>query len=71
MGYLARHYAGRASNWDLIRAQEEAGFDAMGLDMFSWKLFQEVAAMPEVKVILSEHPRGAEVRSMVHSHIFA
>lgn len=55
---LGEHYAGRASKWDLIRRQEELGYDVQGLDQLSWKNFEEAAQMPNVKVILSQHPRG-------------
>ena len=54
------HYAGLASNKDIIRHQEQLGFDAQGFDQLGWKLWKEAAEIPDVKIILTEHPRGAE-----------
>uniref|UniRef100_A0A7S1ZXN2 Sulfotransferase domain-containing protein n=1 Tax=Ditylum brightwellii TaxID=49249 RepID=A0A7S1ZXN2_9STRA len=72
---LAEHYAGLSTNVDIIRAQEEKGYDAQGLDQLGWKLFKEAAAKTDVKVILTEHPRGGKAwaeswSSFVPDHIY-
>ena len=55
------HYA---SNLDIIDWQEDHGYDAQGLDQLGWKLYKEVADhYPDVKIILTVHPRGAQAWS--------
>ena len=72
---FAEHYDGRATNLDILRWQEEHGYDAQGLDQLGWKLYEEAATIPGVKIILTEHPRGGVAwaeswSSFVPDHIY-
>lgn len=56
---LSQHYEGLATPSDIISYAEELEYDAQGLDQLGWKLYQEAAKNPGLKIILTEHPRGA------------
>lgn len=56
---LSEHYEGRAKPSDIISYAEDLAYDAQGMDQLGWKLYQEAAKTPDLKIILTEHPRGA------------